>query len=206
MCGDIMCLAYMYLEVLDVSKIFLVRHGQTDANLHHIVQGQKDTPLNETGEMQAEKVAEKLKNRKTDLIISSDLKRAKQTAKTISQICGVRLVLDKRLREMNLGIWEGKSFEYVENDPSAKIWRQKPSEWKIEGSETVMEVQSRMIEVISEFSEKYENLVVVSHGIAISTFLIYSKDLSLDSMWEYLPDNTSTIEVKVDFSVEQDMK
>ncbi|WP_051962928.1 histidine phosphatase family protein [Mesoaciditoga lauensis] len=191
------------MEVFDISKIFLVRHGQTDANLYHIVQGQRDTPLNQNGRKQAIEVSKRLKNVKADIVISSDLKRAKETAEIISRECDLPLILDKRLREMKLGIWEGKSFEEVMKEPSAQIWSKTPSKWKTEGSETLKDVQERMIDAISEFSRRYDNLIIVSHGIAISTVVAYFKDLSLDSMWEYLPDNTSVIEMDVNFSVKE---
>ena len=182
-----------------IHQILLIRHGQTDANLHHIVQGQSDTSLNETGRRQAKKVAMELKEYKANLIISSDLKRAKETAYIISKECKIPIIFDERLREMNLGMWEGKSFEEVMNQPSSEIWEKTPSKWKIEGSETLKEVQERMVSAIQEFSEKYGDIIVVSHGIAISTFVIYVKGISLDSMWDYLPDNTSVKKVRVDF-------
>ncbi len=140
-----------------------------------------------------------LKRYKANLIISSDLKRAKETACIISKECKIPIALDERLREMKLGLWEGKSFEEVMKQPSSEIWEKTPSKWKIEGSETLKEVQERMVSAIQEFSEKYGDIIVVSHGIAISTFIIYVKGISLDSMWNYLPDNTSVKKVKVDF-------
>jgi len=180
----------------------LIRHGQTDANLHHIIQGQNNTPLNETGKKQAKKVAKELKASKANLIISSDLKRAKETAYIISKECKISVVLDKRLREMKLGLWEGISFEEAARHSSFEIWERKPSKWKIEGSETLEEVQKRMVDAVQEFSEKYGNIIVVSHGISISTFVIYVKGISLDKMWEYLPDNASVTKVSIDFSEE----
>ena len=189
--------------MLNISKIFLVRHGQTDANLNHVVQGQSDTPLNENGIRQAKDVASKLKNVNAEVVISSDLKRARQTAEIISRTCGLPLILDERLREMKLGLWEGKTFEDVMKDPAAVIWSEKPSQWKINGSETLEEVQKRMVAAISEFSKRYETFIVVSHGIAISTFVIFVKKLSLDSMWNYLPDNTAVMEIEMNSSLEK---
>jgi broad specificity phosphatase PhoE len=188
--------------VFDISKIFLVRHGQTDANFYHVVQGQRDTPLNQTGRKQAKDVSKKLKDVNANVVVSSDLKRAKETAEIISRTCGIPLILDKRLREMNLGSWEGKSFEEVMKEPSAEIWSKNPSQWKTDNSETLKEVQERMVDAIYEFASKYNNLIIVSHGIAISTFVIYSKGISLDKMWDYLPDNTSVVEIDIDFSKE----
>ncbi len=180
-----------------IKKIFLVRHGQTDSNLNRIVQGQHDTPLNDTGRKQARKAAEKLKNSGAELVVSSDLKRARETAEIIASMLGIPLKTDKRLREMNLGIWEGKTFEEVARDESAKIWSEKPSQWKIRGSETLFEVQKRMIEAINELSD-VKKAIIVSHGIAIATLLLYFKDLSLDLLWKYLPENASVNEIELE--------
>ena len=65
-------------------RILITRHGQTDWNLEHKVQGKADIDLNETGKKQAEETREKLWNEKIDLIICSPLKRAKQTADSAS--------------------------------------------------------------------------------------------------------------------------
>ena len=186
-----------------ISKVYLVRHGQTDANLHRVIQGQTDTSLNASGIIQAKQVAEKLKNVHPEFVISSDLKRAKQTAKIIAAICKIPVEFDSRLREMKLGNWEGKTFEEVENDPSIKVWSETPSKWKADSAETLKEVQKRMVNVIYQFSELYNTLIVVSHGIAISSFLLYTKALSLDLMWKCLPDNASMIEVFFESDVER---
>lgn len=64
-------------------RLILVRHGQTDWNLKHLMQGMTDIPLNETGKMQAFNVKEKLKNVKLDICFSSPLSRAIETAKDL---------------------------------------------------------------------------------------------------------------------------
>ncbi len=157
-----------------------------------------------SGIVQARQVAEKLKKVRPEFVLSSDLKRARQTAEIIAKACQSPIGFDLRLREMKLGIWEGKTFEEVESDPSMKIWDKTPSKWKIDGAETLQEVQERMVNVIYRFAELYNNLIVVSHGIAISSFVLYTKALPLDLMWKYLPDNTSVIEVFLESNSKRD--
>lgn len=85
-------------------KILLVRHGESMANSKKISQGNRDewedTPLSENGKEQAKKVAKRLREEKIDLIISSDLKRARETAKEINKFHRVEVKLDPRLRDM----------------------------------------------------------------------------------------------------------
>jgi len=181
--------------LIDLKTVYLVRHGQTDANLNHIIQGQTDTSLNETGLFQAQKVAEELKNVRADLILSSDLSRAAQTAKIIAEVCSIPLKFDKRLREMSLGIWEGKRFEEIENTPLSNIWFKKPSQLRLEGAERVEKVQERVVATIFNTLKRCKTLIVVSHGLAIALFLLYVNKLPLDSMWKYLVDNASVSKI-----------
>ncbi len=138
----------------------------------------------------------KLKNCGAKEVVSSDLKRAKETAEIIANVLHLPLKTDRRLREMKLGTWEGKTFEEVELEESARIWREAPSKWKIKGSETLSEVQKRMVETVKTYMK--ENLIIVSHGIAIATLLLYFKNLPLDLIWEYLPENASVNELDVE--------
>jgi len=81
-------------------KIYLVRHGESIANAKGIHQGQKiDTSLSKKGLEQAQKIAERLKDEDFEIIYSSDLKRAYETAKEIAKFHNSKIVKDKRLRE-----------------------------------------------------------------------------------------------------------
>jgi len=176
-----------------VKTFYLTRHGQTDSNLSGIIQGQSlDAPLNEEGIRQARRIGEFLKNtdRSIDRIISSDLIRAYQTAEIIGEILGVEVEKDARLREMNYGGWEGNFLEELLKTPEGKIWIESPSKWQIENSETVKAVQDRIVAAIIDYLQRFEHPLVVSHGITISAFLLYVKDLPLDNIKEYVPQNT----------------
>ena len=81
----------------------MVRHGQTDANVQGVLQGQADTPLGEMGRAQARAAAERLKHEKFDLFYSSDLSRALETAQIIGKIIGMTPVPLPELREWDLG-------------------------------------------------------------------------------------------------------
>ncbi len=176
-----------------MKTFYLTRHGQTDSNLSGIIQGQSlDAPLNEEGIRQARRIGEFLKNtdRSIDRIISSDLIRAYQTAEIIGEILGVEVEKDARLREMNYGGWEGNFLEELLKTPEGKIWIESPSKWQIENSETVKAVQDRIVAAIIDYLQRFEHPLVVSHGITISAFLLYVKDLPLDNIKEYVPQNT----------------
>src|SRR5690625_4520736 len=92
-----------------MTKIYLVRHGETDWNIKGIIQGQTNIPLNKTGEIQARECGEYFKNKPVDAIISSPLMRAKKTTQLINQTLNLPIIYEDRLKERYFGIAEGKS-------------------------------------------------------------------------------------------------
>lgn len=84
-------------------RLLLLRHGQTAWNLEQRIQGQIDVPLDDTGVLQAEKVAPEIAAMRPAFVRSSDLSRARVTAETVADACGLQVRLDPRLREFDLG-------------------------------------------------------------------------------------------------------
>jgi len=91
------------------NKVLIWRHGQTDWNLINRFQGHSDIPLNRVGEFQAKHAAAILAGMEPTQIISSDLGRAQNTAKYLSELTKVEIKIDARLRETDGGMWEGKT-------------------------------------------------------------------------------------------------
>jgi len=95
-------------------KLSIIRHGQTDCNLRGVLQGQMDTPLNETGKLEASKLGERLKNESVSFVLSSQLDRALETIKIVmshksdSVVRKLPIEIDKRLQERAFGIFEGQ--------------------------------------------------------------------------------------------------
>jgi broad specificity phosphatase PhoE len=98
--------------VRPVTTLLLVRHGETDWNRDGRWQGHSDTHLNELGRQQAERLAEELDG--ADVVYSSDLIRARETAEILARRLGADVRLDERLRERGFGAWEGKTRAEIE--------------------------------------------------------------------------------------------
>jgi len=142
----------------------LLRHGRTAWNAERRYQGQADPPLDDVGRGQALEAAALVAAMNPDLIVSSDLQRARHTAEKLASLTGLTLTCDKRLRERNLGHWEGLT--------RAEVARRFPDEFgdwlagrdiSRRGGESRQEVADRALDLLGELPE-VELAVLVSHG------------------------------------------
>jgi broad specificity phosphatase PhoE len=90
-----------------MTTLLLARHGETDWNREGRWQGWADPPLNELGRDQARALAEQLRGEPFDAVYASDLRRARETAEIVAAPHGVPVVLERDLREIDLGSWSG---------------------------------------------------------------------------------------------------
>lgn len=90
-----------------MTRLYIWRHGRTLWNAEKRVQGQTDVELDDRGHEQAKLAAEQLARRSPDAIISSDLRRAAQTAQYLADLTGLAVRYDSRLRERHFGVWQG---------------------------------------------------------------------------------------------------
>lgn len=165
-------------------KIGLVRHGFTNWNMEWRAQGRTDVPLNETGLEQARAVAERLSTEEWDLVVSSDLSRAYETAKAIAEKLDIPLMKDARLQEMSFGEIEGTT----EKDRIEK-WGE---EWKQLdlGFESKEEAMKRSLACVEEFCRSYpdKNILFVSHGATLNQLM---RGLLMDPEFDQGLNNTS---------------
>ncbi len=158
-----------------VRRLLLVRHGQTDFNAGSRMQGQLDTELSDLGRAQAAAAAEVLSKRHPLAIVSSDLRRAYDTAVTLAERTGVPVRPDTRLRETHLGDWQGMTHTEVDSAaPGARrVWRDDAT-WAPYGGESRVDVAARGLPLIAELlatepdwgapDEPERPVVLVTHG------------------------------------------
>ena len=140
--------------------IYFIRHGETNYNIEHRIQGQLDIPLNSKGISQAEIMAEKLKDIAIDRIYSSPLRRTKQTATIINKYHNIEIVYDDRLKEFYGGHIQGRNYNDM-TDEEKKRALDDPEYWFGESNESM---KGRTIEFYKEIMDSSENILVVSHG------------------------------------------
>lgn len=178
-----------------MTKLWLIRHGQTDWNLAGRWQGQTSDapPLNETGRAQALAIREKLADSNFAAVYSSDLLRAKQTAEIIATPLGSPVVLDARLREMNLGAWEGMLSEDIAAQYPRELEERKrdPLHARAPQGESPADVAARVFSVMDEITSQHPNetVVIVAHGIALAIIICQSQNIPLNNAYEYIPEN-----------------
>ncbi len=102
-------------------QVYLVRHGETQWNAERRIQGQSDSPLTAKGEQQAMQVATRAKELGITHIISSDLGRTRRTAEIIAQACGCDILLDPRLRELNMGVLETRNIDSLTEEEKTGV-------------------------------------------------------------------------------------
>jgi probable phosphoglycerate mutase len=151
-----------------VTTLLLTRHGETDWNAERRWQGHSDPPLNERGREQARELAAALDG--VDVIYSSDLARARETADILGERLGLRVRLDPRLRERNFGSWEGRTWEELEVDEAEDLgrWMAGDSHGP-DDAEPYEEFSARIESFLDEVVLRHpaERVLVVGHGGSI---------------------------------------
>lgn len=158
-----------------IMKLYLVRHGRTTWNEENRIQGSKNPGLSLLGQREARQLARRLKKEKISLIYASDRLRCRKTAQILQKTLHTPLRYEKGLREIDLGAWEGKTPEEVNRQfrDGYQKWLKAPSRVRIPGAESVTRFRKRVLEAFRKLLQQAPegNIVVVSHGGVISTFL-----------------------------------
>ncbi|MFA4820163.1 MAG: histidine phosphatase family protein [Candidatus Aenigmatarchaeota archaeon] len=147
-------------------RLILVRHGETVGNVKSIAQGHVQGSLTKKGVKQAKLLAEELKKYKIDVIYSSDLQRATNTAKIVSKYHkNVKINHTKILRERSMGIFENKHMKFVlAHRENSKLPRHL---WRPPKGESYEDIQKRVIKFLEKIKKKHANdtVLFVAHGM-----------------------------------------
>lgn len=178
-----------------IRRLVMLRHGQTEYNAGSRMQGQLDTDLTDLGREQAAAAAEVLAKRQPVLIVSSDLRRALDTAIALGERSGLPVLVDERLRETHLGDWQGMTHLEVDAAaPGARLaWRDN-ARWAPHGGESRVDVAARSTPLVAELiaqqgewglDEPDRPMVLVAHGGLIAALTAALLGLPVDN-WPIL--------------------
>jgi broad specificity phosphatase PhoE len=200
---------------MNYCTMYLVRHGETEWNARHIVQGHSNSSLNETGILQVKETAEKLKSVNFDFIFSSDSVRAERTAEILKLDREILTETSELLRERNFGRFEGKHADILKNELKDNLQKLKEltadESWTYrldDGIETDEELVSRFMIKLREIAVAYPNktVLVVSHGGPIRMFLAKTGYADKESLYGGTFKNAGYVKVLsdgVDFFVKE---
>ncbi|MCF8606474.1 histidine phosphatase family protein [Gordonia sp. HY442] len=162
-----------------VRRLILLRHGQTVYNATQRMQGQLDTDLSDLGVEQAQIAGRAIATRSPLVIVSSDLRRAHETAKAIGTVTGQDVTTDERLRETDLGDWQGMTHTEVDTaSPGARRHWRDDATWSPPAGESRVDVGARMVPVVAKLVAGLDDwgrgddpdapVVLVAHGGCIA--------------------------------------
>lgn len=158
-------------------SLYIFRHGETDYNKENRTMGWLDVPLNHTGVIQAKELASILKSIELDIIYSSPLSRALETAKIVAEATGVNIVMNDDLREQNCGVLQGHIVRLTSNPEECEFdlsqdqimllaKELKNPDFVPEGGESQNDLMLRSINIIIEIARnsEYEKIGISTHG------------------------------------------
>jgi len=151
-------------------KLILIRHGETSWNAKNKLQSYTDIELNTKGLEQAKKTGNYLKHINPDIILSSPLKRAKQTAKQINKHHNNKILIIDKLTERNFGKLEGSNYLNLTNKINHIHKNNLYEEYEIE---TLSQIKKRITTFWENISQKHmgKTVMIISHSSAIKTLL-----------------------------------
>lgn len=178
-----------------MTKLILVRHGQTEWNHNMKYQGHADTCLSPIGEQQARLLARRLQDVPFTAVYASDLKRAFDTAKIVAASHNLSVQVMPQLREIKFGDWEGLTSAEIEArwpDGLRRLYTE-PETLIIPGGETFRQLRQRAVGAVHTLVQRHphDTVVVVSHGGTIRTIICATLGISLNRVWNIRQDNTA---------------
>ncbi len=176
---------------MEVTRIIAVRHGETAWNVDARIQGQLDIGLNDHGHWQARQVGRALAEEPVAAVYASDLQRAWHTAERIAESAGAALHPEPALRERRFGMFEGRTFQEIEQawPEQAQHWRKRVPHWAPpEGGESLQVVRERVGNAVHRIAARHpgELIVLVAHGGVLDAIYRLATRMDIDAprSWE----------------------
>ena len=170
-------------------NLYIMRHGKTDWNAKHKLQGRTDIPLNDEGRRMAEEAREEYKDIHFDVCYCSPLIRAKETAEIVLKDRNIPIITDERLQEMSFGIYEGVENSFAIPDCPINVFFYHPEKYNtpVEGAESLDELYQRtgafLKEVVRPQLQQGKDVLIVGHGAMNSSIVCQIKNLPVEKFW-----------------------
>jgi len=171
-------------------KFYLIRHGRTDWNDLNHIQGKSDIPLNNNGIQQAHELAARIMsdNLPVKYIYTSPLTRAVQTASILSNALNIPYHIHDGLREVDLGDWEGLSWEEVASrfPETYRVWHTERRYTKANGGESYNDMFERTFAALTELANKLDgDTAIITHSAVIMALMCHINNVPFTHMKQY---------------------
>lgn len=171
-----------------MTKLFITRHGETLWNLEKRLQGWSNSPLSELGINQAKWLSERLKDQPIDIIYSSPLERAYNTACIIRGDRDIEIIKSDAFKEIDTGEWTGKSYDEMQALGIEEVnnFYNFPHLYKSKIGEDYYQVKERTHKGLKEVLAKHkgENILIVTHGVALKVMMMYFEEKPMEKLWD----------------------
>lgn len=179
-----------------MTRVYLVRHGQTAWNLEEIFRGRADIPLDDTGRKEAHLAGEALREETIQAVYSSPLSRSMETAENISKFHNLPVQALDPIVDISYGEWEGVSNQEVRRKyPDLyQLWHHEPHRVRFPGGESLDDVRSRTVGALEELVTRHpgENIVLVAHRVPNKVICCALLGLDNSHFWRIQQDTAST--------------
>jgi probable phosphoglycerate mutase len=179
---------------MPATRLILLRHGETEWNVERRYQGQLDSALTTTGRTQARALAARLAGQCVAALYSSDLDRARETARVVADSTGLKQILDSGLRERHLGVFQGLlKAEIREKFPDEYLRFKSDPDYVIPGGESTRQSSTRVIACLEEIAGCHagQQIAVIGHGGTASSLLRYALGIPLGAPRRFERSNAS---------------
>ena len=169
-----------------MTHLVCIRHGETDWNLQQRFQGQIDVPLNATGQAQAQRLAAWLAAEPPDVLFSSDLQRAWQTAAPLASAWGLAPQAVPGLREQSFGVLEGLTVTDIQRDHPVlwRDWLLQRGDFALPRGESMVQFHARVLAAVGALVQAHagQRLVLVTHGGVLDMLWRHAQRLPLEGL------------------------
>lgn len=170
-----------------MTKLLIIRHGQSQANLDGVFVGHVNSPLSDLGMQQAELTADYIvSSYHVDAVYASDLDRAFYTGKRVADMLGLPITADDQLREIYAGDWELVKFDDLSNHYGQpyQIWLKDIGRAQCPNGESVAQLQERFVAAIRRIARENDGKTVVigTHATPIRTFMTHCAGCDITKM------------------------
>jgi broad specificity phosphatase PhoE len=187
------------------TKLILIRHGESESNIEgRFNRTAKGTNLTEEGKRQSELVANRLKDKKIDILYTSPTNRTLQTTEIINKYLNLEVNIEEDLKERDYGILSGqprKNIKLPDNLREINVKRVTEEDFKIPQGESFTELKERVIKIINKIIEKHKNktILIIAHGNVVRSLVAELFKMSLKETYKILrfPSNTCYTEIDI---------